>query len=395
MKNGWKFFRQALSARLPALCLLFGTLFATEANAADGPMLLVAGYHSDNVVQFDLTTGKWSEIARLPKDSLPRGIAVSDSGEIFLSLQGGKQNISKLVPSGGELTLRNLSPSFGRYGPGIITYAKNRIWAAGDTERVVFEINPVDGAVSAPPQFRNCCNIVGIAVHGNTLYSAEYFQSSVARLQLAKNQVEWKRFVVKDEHLSQPMGMAIGHNGNLYVANGKLPTVVEFNIETGQFVRTLIDIGAGGKEGIHSVVYSPDTKHYYLASGSNLYEVDTAGKLLATYNSPALQMAYGIALAPFPSGAATAKISSSTTASPGGPVALVSRPITTLRAVGGHLEVNGAPGEHYRVLATTDFQTWANIGTIDNPVGAAEFVDPDAEKFSMRFYKLELISAQK
>lgn len=270
--------------RLPALFLVLMTV--GRGVAAGGPVLLVAGYESDNVVQFDLTSGTWSEIARLPTNSLPRGIAVSDAGEIFLGLQGGDQGVSKLIPWGDQLRLRVISPSFGRFGPGYIIHAQGKLWAAGDTERVVFQIDAQSGEVTAPPQMRNCCNMVGLAASGDMLYAAEYFQKSILRYRVGGGQVEWERFIEKSAHLDRPIGMTIGHNGNLYVANGLVPTVVEFDIQSGEFVRTVVNIGAGGKEGIHAVVYSREVDRYYLASGSNVYEVDPTGKLVATYNSP-------------------------------------------------------------------------------------------------------------
>lgn len=73
------------------------------------------------------------------------------------------------------------------------------------------------------------------------------------------------------------------------------------------------------------------------------------------------------------------------------PEETVVRPITTLRASAGTIQISGAVGERYRVLATTDFQTWTDIGELRNSSGVVDFVDPDAAQFAMRFYKLELI----
>lgn len=371
---------------LPVLVLAL--MAVSRGVAAQRPVLLVAGYESDNVVQFDLASGRWSEIARLPTNSLPRGIAVSDTGEIFLGLQGGDQGVAKLIPWGGQLRHQMVSPSFGRFGPGFIIHSQGKLWAAGDTERVVFQIDAQTGEVTAPPQMRNCCNMVGLAANGDMLYAAEYFQKSILRYRVGGGQAEWERFISKSDHLDRPIGMTVGHNGNLYVANGLAPTVVEFDIHSGEFVRTLVNIGAGGKEGIHAVVYSREADRYYLASGSNVYEVDPTGKLVATYNSPALRKAYGIALMPMLPEAKPANPKAAPVVTPEAPV---TRPVTTLRAAAGTLQINGAVGERYRVLATTDFQTWTAIGEIRNSSGLVDFVDPDAAKFTMRFYRLELI----
>ncbi|MBI3882101.1 MAG: SMP-30/gluconolactonase/LRE family protein [Verrucomicrobia bacterium] len=386
-----------------ALTLLALVLaLAPSLPAANGPVVLVAGYDSDNVVEFDLATGRWNEIAKFPFHSQPRGITANEAGEIFVGLQGGNRNIAKLVPGEDGLKLQDVTAAIGRFGPGYILHGKDRIWAAGDSDRVIYEINPATGEVTAPPQYKNCCNLVGLAADGQTLYAAEILQRSILRYDLRTPTIVGERIITKSEHLNRPVGMTIGHNGDLYVANGRASTIVEFNPKTGEFVRTLVDLGAGGKEGINGVLYSPEMRRYYLASGSEVYEVDPSGKILASYNSPALRRAHGIALMPArlratPAAvvAVVAKNSAAGTASDAGVAApQFSRPVTTLKMSSDRLSITGAPGERYRVLATTDFVTWEPIATLENAAGLVEFVDPDADKFDKRFYRLEPIAAQ-
>jgi hypothetical protein len=147
-------------------------------------VLLVVGNGSDNVVQFDLATGRWTELVRLPEGTRPRGIAVGDTGEIFLGLDGGKMNVAQLVPGDGAVQLKDLTAPVGRYGPGMLVFSKGQVWAAGDTERVIHLINPATGEVSTPPQVRSPANLVGLVVDGETLYAAEYFQRSIVRYEL-------------------------------------------------------------------------------------------------------------------------------------------------------------------------------------------------------------------
>src|ERR1039458_8260432 len=86
--------------------------------------LLVAGNGSDNVIRFDLATGHWTEFARLPKGTRPRGIVVGDAGEIFLSLDGGKKNIAQLVPEIGRAHCRDVTAPIGRYGSVVLVFRK-------------------------------------------------------------------------------------------------------------------------------------------------------------------------------------------------------------------------------------------------------------------------------
>jgi hypothetical protein len=181
--------------------------------------------------------------------------------------------------------------------------------------------------------------------------------------------------------------MAIGHNGNLYVANGLEPTVVEFDIRTGEYVKTFVNLGAAGKDGINGLVYAPDVQRYYLASGSAIYEVDPEGKVIASYSSPALKKAYGIALISEPPSSQAVQAAADSQAPNSAFTA-----ITTLKMTSpGHLQISGHSGERYQVMVTTDFKTWQPIVTLRNSNGTVEFDDPDAAKFDQRFYEIEML----
>jgi len=381
-----------MSTRLSFTLSLWLLGFALMTRAATGPVVLVAGWESGNVVQFDLATGRWSEIAQLPKGTHPRGIAVGDTGEIFLGLQDGKKNIARLEPGKAIGKTKDITGAIGRFGPGVIVYAGGKLWAAGDTDRVIYRIDPETGQVASPPEFRNCCNLVGLSVAGETLYAAEYFQRSILRFDLRSGLTNADRFISNSMHLNRPVGMTIGHNGNLYIGNGLEPTVVEFDINSGEFVRTLVDLGAGGKDGIYGLVFAPEVQRYYIASGSDVYEVASDGRLLASYNSPALKRAYGIALLPARLRIATAQPDGGSNAFG---VALPSRPVTTLKMTAASLRIDGTPGERYQVQATTDFKDWQPIAVLDNVTGMVEFVDRDANLFQRRFYRLEILPGAK
>jgi RNA polymerase sigma factor (sigma-70 family) len=364
--------------------------------------LLVVGNQSDNVVQFDLATGRWSELARLPKGSGPRGIAVSDAGKLYLSLERGSKNLVELVPGESAPQLKDVSRPIGRYGPGMLVCSKGQIWTAGDTERLIYRVNPATGEVFTPPQFMSPYNIVGFTMDGDTLYAGEYFQRGIARYEVGAEAKPTVRLVTNDMHLDKPVGLAIGHNGNLYVASRLEPAIAEFDLKTGAYVRTLVDLGVGSKEGVYGLVYAPATRRYYISAGSNIYEVDPDGKLLATYNSPALKSANAIALLPAgvhltmtqpaASGAALLAASKGNPSAAASPTISASPAMTLLKVVPGKLIVTGQPGNRYRLLATTDFVSWEPIASLENTRGTVEFVDPDAPSHDRRFYRLEMLT---
>lgn len=369
---------------------------ALSLHAASGPIVLVAGYDSDNVVQFDLAARRWSEVAQLPKGSQPRGVAVSPTGEIFLGLHGGGKNVVRLVQQDGVYQPQVLTEKIGRFGPGCLLHGGSRIWAAGDTDRVIYEIDPATGGILVPEQFKNPNNIVGLAADNGMLYAAEYFQRSILRYALQKGPLAGERFIAKSEHLDRPIGMTIGHNGNLFVANALKPTIVEFDRQSGAYVRTLADIGAAGQAGIHALLYAADVQRYFLAAGSDVHELDTEGKIVASYNSPALKKAYGMALLPAHLRPVPAEEPTKSPAvakqSPAATKAVSMRPVTTLMTTPGRLRIQGAAGERYRVMATTDFVKWVPIKELQNEAGQVDFTDPDAGKFQQRFYRLELLT---
>lgn len=371
------------------LCVI-GTL---AVHAASPAMILVAGYESDNVVQFDLASGRWGEVVSLPRGSQPRGVAVSSSGEVFLGLHGGGKNIVRLLTGGEGPKVQPVTEAMGRFGPGFMLPREGRLWVAGDTDRVIHQIDPVTGAVTTPPQVKTKANLVGLASQGTSLFVAEYFQRSILRYDTLASPLTSERFIDKSEHLDRPIGMTIGHNGNLYIANGLRPTVVEYDVKTGAFVRVLADLGAAGQPGIHAVLYAPDVQRYYVATGSDVHEISPEGTLIASYNSPALKKAYGMAFAPaglfpMPVEAPPAAPVASTESS-----ALLAKPVVTLRMTPGRLQIAGAIGERYRVMATSDFVTWTQIAVLKNTKGSIDYADPQAVGMQRRFYRLELLPA--
>lgn len=251
------------------------TVFAARAETPS-PLLLVAGYGSDNVVTFDPQSGNWTQLLQLKKNSRPRGLTIGDQGELYLGLHSQTKDVVRFSARDGYQTPTKLTRQIGRFGPGILAFHPDGIYTSSDTERVLLRIDPGTGQVS-PLTRRNCCNMVGILRIGDRLLAGEYFQRSILQFDLGQEMPAGRRLVDKSPHLNRPMGLVVGHNGSLFVSNGLEPTVVEFDIETGAFIGTFINLGAAAKDGIYGLAYVPGVDCYYLTTGSDVHEVDRRG----------------------------------------------------------------------------------------------------------------------
>lgn len=262
--------------------------------------LLVAGHGSDNIVRFDLSTGQATVVAKLATGSAPWSLAVKPTGEMYVGLRGQKKNIVRLVPGAtGEepLVPVDLTGQIGRFGPGLMGFDRRGLLnVAGDTERAVLRFDAQTGQLVESLKLREA-NVVGLTIAGDIGYAAEYFQKSILRINLAGDPPQAEPFVERSEHLDRAHGMAIGHNGNLFVSNLQSSLIQEFN-PSGQFVRTFLNVHTIGGSEVKGLIFEPRLDHYLLTSGDCVYEVSTEGALLARHQSPALTGAIGIAIIP-------------------------------------------------------------------------------------------------
>lgn len=380
---------------LKTSCLAFFCMAAFATRGAEYPLLLVAGYGSNNVVMFDPQSGDWSQLLSLKAASRPRGITIGDAGELYLGLHSQSKDILKFSPTDDYQEPSTLRRQIGRYGPGILAWHPYGIYTSGDTERVMLRIDPVTGRAAGITQ-KNCCNVVGVLVAGNRMFAGEYFQRSILQYDLTKELPKGHRLVDRSPHLNRPMGMAVGHNGNLYVSNGLEPTVVEFDINTGDFIRTFANLGSAAQEGIYGLAYVSGVERYYLTTGAEVHELDRHGDLLASYHSPALRKGYGITTVParhrstLLSAAKTLRTRRSSSTNPT-TEARPARKISILKSTSGRLQISGSIGDQYRVSATTNFTTWQDIGVMENKFGTVKFKDPVANRFNRRFYRFKIV----
>ncbi len=387
------------SHQLQVLCVAFFCVLS-GANAA-GPGIVILGHHSDNVVLFDLESGSWTEVLKLPEHSRPRAIAIGEEGELYVGICRHKRNIIKVVPADGAPIVSDLTRGIGKYGPGMMSFNRGSLWVAGDTERVVYQVDPKSGDLTKPPQFKNGANIVALAGAGDCIYVGEYFQKSILKYDLSEEKMEGVRLVEKSPHLNKPIGISIGHNGNLFVVNRLRPTVSEFDSKTGEHIGTFLDISEYGRKDVHGVIYVPEVETYFVASGSMLFALDKEGKLIGVHNSPRLKEAYSIAwvnsdlntlwknsLRKRPVAKRAVEVTQS-----GNPTISLLPSLAVDQDRPGHLKLSGIAKGAFRVMATSDFKMWTRVGVIEGTGDLTSFIDEDAGNYEYRFYRLEFIEA--
>ncbi|MEX1231911.1 MAG: hypothetical protein WEB58_16820 [Planctomycetaceae bacterium] len=258
----------------------------------------VAGQESDNIVRFDLSSGESTVIARLSNGSRPRALAANGTGQVFVGLLGNQKNVVKLVPSrpqfpSSPLVAVDVTPTISRFGPGSMAFDRNGILhIAGNSERRVLRYNVETGAALEPLLTGRQVNILGLAIHDESVFVAEYFQKIVMRIDTAASPVHSAMLLHDEELLNRPYGMTFGHSDNLFVSSLLDDRVVEVNPQTGEVVGVFMDVKTIGARGVNDLNYSRELGHYFLTSGDTVYEIAGNGSLIARFTSPALSSAW-------------------------------------------------------------------------------------------------------
>ncbi len=81
----------------------------------------------------------------------------------------------------------------------------------------------------------------------------------------------------------------------------------EFDINTGMFVGTLVDLNVlnpAFTEGQADVIYDAALNNYFVSAGNKVFRLSAGGDLLQTYESDLLMGAYGLLIVPEPSSGA-------------------------------------------------------------------------------------------
>ncbi len=264
--------------------------------------IFVAGRSSDNVVHIDLTTGKTSVIATLPKGSQPSWLVENAQGRLFVGLRGKAKNIVELVPKadpqpGEEFTPTDVTPQIGKYGPGMLAFdSQGRLYVAGDSERVVHRYDVTKRALLDSLDTTRGVNVVGLVIQDDVLFLAEYFQKSILRINLVADPLLSEPLVSRSPQLTRPVGMSLGHNQQLLVLDVDRDAVQEFDAETGGFIATRFHASDFGTKHLHGLIYSKALARYFVATDDVVLELQIDGRIVARHQSPDLREPAGMVI---------------------------------------------------------------------------------------------------
>jgi sugar lactone lactonase YvrE len=101
--------------------------------------------------------------------------------------------------------------------------------------------------------------------------------------------------------LSDPEGLAIGPDGNVYVSSFNTNEILRYNGTTGAFMGVFVSAGLGGLGGPEDLVFGPDGNVYVVSYGTHsvLRYNGTTGAFMDTFASGGgLQLPFGLAFGP-------------------------------------------------------------------------------------------------
>ncbi|MCA9758699.1 MAG: hypothetical protein KDA27_23100 [Candidatus Eisenbacteria bacterium] len=274
--------------------------------AAAQRFLLVTGFESGNVVRFDLRTGSSDVVVSMTPGvdpntaDLPRGVAIDDDRNIYVALRGTTQNIRRFSWDGQDLG--SFTQSIGGYGPGQIGFdAAGDLIVAGDVsgDDSIYRYDGGTGELIDTFRIAGCDNNVGLLVSGDSAFAVSYFTGLVAKYELSAAPVTGEIVVDGGEIASRSVGLATGHNGNLFLAAGGASAILEFDSTDGHFVGRFIELDEAPRD----VVYEPELGFYFVTTGSNSTSAvvfDQAGSMVREFTDPSIVGAYSIALVEIP-----------------------------------------------------------------------------------------------
>ena len=273
---------------------------SAEVSATQGRYALVAGFSSDNVIRFDLSDGSSQELIQLQAGSDPRGIAVDTEENIYVGLRSLSQNVKRFTSAG--VFVDDFTSSTGGFGIGLMDFHESgdlfvaRNISSGD---YVYRYD-TSGNLIDSLNMSNLTNVVGVMVNGQDLYSAAYFSGTTVQYNLAENPVTGE-VIIPGTNLDSPIGMTIGHNGNLFIACNGNGLIQEFNSQTNAFVGTFVDVTTfGASSALWDLHFDEITGHYFFTAGNALYEMDATADYVDVYTDARLSTAYGFAIVPEP-----------------------------------------------------------------------------------------------
>lgn len=259
---------------------------AGKTGGLNGYFALVASLVSDAVASVNLDSGDVKVLYKFKEQAGPRGIAVGPSGALYVGLRYGGMNVVRLTPeAGGGFDVGDYCGRISSFGSGKLRISdKGELLVAGDTTGSISRFDLETGRPNGMVGPDEMGNVVGLDIAGNEVYVVEALGQRIAKLKLRSSSARETWLTGQPEpSLKRPTGIAVGHNGNLFVTNTESPIIPEFSQRTGEFVGTFFDLKGVGASSANEIRYLPGLKSYFVLSQGKILQLDPNGKLLREY----------------------------------------------------------------------------------------------------------------
>lgn len=259
-------------------CLIMAIGIFWEAPCAQAVDLLVGSREPDQVLRYDGQTGSFIG-AFVPAGSAglswPYGLVYGPDGNLYVSNRLTSQIsryhgqsgafIDAFVPSGSGGLVDPTGLVFGPDG-NLYVSGTSQIFAGPDQ---VLRYDGKTGAfidVFVPAGSGGVVDPVGLAFGPD----GNLYVSSFATHQVLRYKGQTGAFIdafvpVGSGGLFRPTGLVFGPDGNLYVSGRDNNTVLRYNGKTGAFIDAFVPTGSGGLNGPHELAFGPD-RNLYISS---------------------------------------------------------------------------------------------------------------------------------
>ena len=248
--------------------------------------VLFASMASEVIASLNLGTGEVKIIHKFEEQTGPRGIAVLQSGEIYVGLRYGGMNVIKMTPlEEGGFKIEEKSGRVGPYGAAKLRITeKGDLLVSGDATGGIFQFNLESGNPKPLTRQISIGNAVGLDVSGDTVYMVEVFGGRIARFKLKEHDALEDWLVSEpDAAMKRSTGITIGHNENLFVTNTDSSIIPEYSRKNGEYLGVFYDVKESGSGAADEIRYFPALNGYIVSSGGNFLWLDTEGNLVRKY----------------------------------------------------------------------------------------------------------------
>ena len=240
--------------------------------------LVVGETGSRSVVAVDLDTMTtetiWSSL-----QSTPRGIAMTEDGDIFLAMNTPETHIVKLDWTGTNWEYEDFSGPIGSWGPGKLGVDdQERLIVTGDNTHYVYIYDPNTGDLLDSFTHSGTGNIVGLRVVDSKAYVLEIFGDRVWVGDLVSNPIQTE-VVLQDSNLDYSHGLALDNDGRLYIANYNAYKIEVYDISSGDWIESWTT-----PDRPTDIYFSSPHQLFVVSSGNGLFVMNQEGVVIEKFD---------------------------------------------------------------------------------------------------------------